>query len=97
MAMQITKYQYRVYKLSMYCSGFSYKMYAYGRLFIRVDVDVYYPGEMVDILHIHLLIAYWQLLSYVHVSCLLLCDDRASSKSACGWWVVQNQCVLTNK
>ena len=56
-----------------------------------------YPGEMVDILHSHLLIVYWRLLSFVHVLCLLLCDDRASCKTACGWWVILYKYVLITK
>ena len=57
-------------------------------------VNVYHPGEMVNILHSHLLIVYWRLLSFVHVLCLLLCDDRASCKTACGWWVIPYKYVL---
>ena len=57
-------------------------------------VNVYHPGEMVDILHFHLLIVYWRLLSFVHVLCLLLCYDRASCKIACGWWVILYKYVL---
>ena len=38
---------------------------------------------MVDILDSHVLIVSWRLLPFVHVLCLLLCDDMASCKTAC--------------
>ena len=47
-------------------------------------------------LNSHVLIVYWRLSSFVHVLCLLFCDDRASCKTACGWWVILYKYVLTH-
>ena len=60
-------------------------------------VDVYNPRQIVDILHSHFLIVNWCLLSFVHVWCFLLCDDRASCKAVCAWWVIPYIYVLIKK
>ena len=36
-------------------------------------------------------------LLFVHVLYMLLCDDRASCKTACGWWVILYKYVLIKK
>ena len=33
-------------------------------------------------------------LLFAHVLYMLLCDDRASCKTACGWWVILYKYVL---